>query len=588
MGAKRSEPTDGKTPAPRGRLGPLLLLLILPLALRLAPVEHGLPRSYVPDTHGVRAALGMVRDKDPFPPVGRYSTYPNLFPYSLIPAYGAVFVGGLVLGEWENPEEYGEALLDNATLPNLIARLVVVWFGALTTWVVFKTARAAGMGVGAWCAAWLIATSCLHMHLSVHERPWAPMVFFQSLSLWAAVKFVKSSKPAHLIACSVAAGLAFACHQSGLGTFALCGFAWLFALKEGVGGQTPGQRFLVGFGAFAAGLVAAVLLGHPYLLLHGDTPAAAVVGGDSSDFSIGGQGIILALRWESVTSLLSAFLSYDPVLVIAGLAGVLSAWRRTGLRPVCAFAALWGLFFLTQQNDHVRYLLPLTVLFALFAGSFIEGRWKQGAAGFGTLLLLGLPLLQAVRFVQVLQAPDVRAEAEARLAELPSDTLVAIDRYGPAADLDRDSLELLSRLREARGDTLRTRERWRVNQLDRGDAGQGVRGLFVEELMDFNEREGTVHVRPEYAGEGTTPGALLRGLGVTHVLLVDRISGDGSANLLAPVLGETREVWELGPWREGCAPGEARLPHELQAGVRTLWSVEQAGPQMQLVELLGA
>jgi len=586
MGAKPSETTEGNNSPPLGRAGPLLLLLLLPLALRLAPVEHGLPRSYVPDTHGVRAALGMVRDMDPVPPVGKYSTYPNLFPYSLVPAYGMVFVGGLALGSWESPEEYGEALLDSPGLPNLIARIVVVLFGALTTWVVFKTAQAAGLGVGAWCAAWLVATSCLHTHLSVHERPWVPMVFFQSLGLWAAVAYVKSSRPLHLICCSVAAGLAFACHQSGLGTFALCGFAWLFALREGVGTQTLGRRFLIGLGALAAGLAAAVLLGHPYLLVHGDTPAAAVVGGSGSDFSIGGQGIVLALRWESVSSLLASLVSYDPILVLAGLAGVVSAWRRPGLRPVCAFAALWALFFLTQHNDHVRYLLPLTVLLALFGGALLDRLWKQGAAGFGTLLLLALPLLQDVRFVQVLQSPDVRVEAEARLAELPVDALVAIDRYGPAAELDIASLELLRELREARDDSLRTRELWRMSQLERGDAGPGVSAIFVEELMDFDEREGTLSVRPEYTGRGAEPAALLRELGVTHVLLVDRISGDGSANLLAPALGQTREVWELGPWREGCAPGEARLPHELHRAVRTLWSVDRPGPRMQLVELL--
>jgi hypothetical protein len=588
MGAKRSDTTNENSSSPKGRLGSLLLLLLLPLALRLAPVEHGLPRSYVPDTHGVRAALGMVRDMDPVPQVGKYSTYPNLFPYSLIPAYGAVYAGGLVIGEWEDPEEYGDALLDNPGLPNLIARLVVVLFGVLTTWVVFRAAQAAGLGVGAWCAAWLVATSCLHTHLSVHERPWVPMVFFQSLALWAAIVYVKTSRPKHLIACSLAAGLAFACHQSGLGTFALCGFAWIFALKEGVGISTPGQRFLVGLGALVAGLAAAVLLGHPYLLVHGDTPAAAVVGGSGSDFSIGGQGIVLALRWESVSSLLAALCSYDPILVFVGLAGTMSAWRRPSLRPLCAFAALWAVFFLTQQSDHVRYLLPLTVLFALFGGALYERQWKQGVAGIGTLFLLGLPLVQDVRLAQVLHSSDARVEAEGLLGALPEGALVAIDRYGPSADLNKASLELLKGLREDRGEGLRTREVWRWNQLELGRAEAGVSAVFVEELIDFDERNGTLSVRPELATRGADPGALLRGLGVTHVLLVDRITGDGSSNLLAPELGETRTVWVTAPWREGCAPGEARLPHELHRAVRTLWSVERPGPRMELVELVGS
>jgi hypothetical protein len=534
----------------------------------------------------------MVRDADPIPPVGKYSTYPNLLPYSLIPAFGGVYLGGLAMGEWDSPEAYGEALLQDPGLPNLIARLVVVLFGALTTWVVFRAAQAAGFGVGAWCAAWLVATSCLHTHLSVHERPWVPMVFFQSLGFWAAINYVKSSKPRHLIACSVAAGLAFACHQSGLGTFALCGFAWLFSLREGVGSSSRGQRLLVGLGALAAGLAAAVLLGHPYLLVHGDTPTAAVVGGGGSDFSVGGQGIVLGLRWKSVSSLLAALCSYDPILVLVGIAGAVGAWRRPSLRPLCAFAALWAAFFLTQQSDHVRYLLPLTVLFALFGGALFERLWKQGTAGVGVLLLLALPLVQDVRLAQVLQAPDARVEAESRLGALPEGALVAIDRYGPAAALDMESLELLKGLREARGESLRTRELWRWRQLElrRAELGRaelGISAVFVEELINFDERSGTLSVRPELTARAADPAGLLRELGVTHVLLVDRITGDGSSNLLAPELGETRAVWVTGPWREGCAPGEARLPHELHRAVRTLWSVERAGPRMELVELVG-
>ncbi len=185
---------------------------------------------------------------------------------------------------------------------------------------------------------------------------------------------------------------------------------------------------------------------------------------------------------------------------------------------------------------------------------------------------------------------DLQRSAEEAFRLVPGrrGALVAIDRYGPSADLNEASLELLKGLREGRGEGLRTREVWRSKQLEVGRAGAGVSAVFVEELIDFDERNGTLSVRPELATRGADPGALLRGLGVTHVLLVDRITGDGSSNLLAPELGETRTVWVTGPWREGCAPGEARLPHELHRAVRTLWSVERPGPRMELVELVGS
>ncbi|MDE0891983.1 MAG: glycosyltransferase family 39 protein [Planctomycetota bacterium] len=586
MSATRSTTNDISGATTTSWKAALLLLFILPLALRLVPVDHGLPRSYVPDSHAVRAALGMVRDKDPVPPVGKYSTYPNLLPYTFVPAYAVVYAAGRVSGDWDSPEAYGSALIGDPGLTNLIARLVVVLYGVLTVWAVFKGARAAGLEAGAWCAAWLVATGCLHIHLSVQERPWVPMVFYQALCLWAAAAYVKSSKPKHLIACSVAAGLSFACHQSGLATFALCGLAWLFALKEGVGNATIPQRLLAGVGALAAGLVAALLLGHPYLLVHGITETEGVVGGAMSDISIGGQGIVFGFRWQSLKSLSAIFLSYDPVLIVLGLAGAATAWRRPSMRPALCFAGLWGGFFLTQQNDHVRYLSPLTILLALLAGSFFDKSLGRGLVGRGALCLLVLPLIQGVRFGQVLNASDVRVEAEELLAALPKGSLVAIDRYGPAVDLDAASLELLRGLRAEREEGLRTRELWRAKQLEQGIGPQGTAALAVEELFDFDERGAELHVREQLVDRAAGPAELLRELGVTHVLLVDRISGDGSSNLLVGELGETRSLWTLGPWREGCAPGEARLPHELHHAARTLWAVDRPGPRLELVELV--
>ena len=76
----QDSPTHNRTPW----LG-LFLLLFSSASLRLFPIQHGLPDNHVPDTHVVKAALGMAQDRDLIPPVGRWSTYPNLLPYVLLP-----------------------------------------------------------------------------------------------------------------------------------------------------------------------------------------------------------------------------------------------------------------------------------------------------------------------------------------------------------------------------------------------------------------------------------------------------------------------------------------------------------------------
>ena len=87
-------PEDGGFAVAGLALAGLVVLFLLPLFLRLRPIDHGQPRNYVPDTHVVRAALGMARDKHPVPPVNRYSSYPNLVPYMLLPLYAAHFALG--------------------------------------------------------------------------------------------------------------------------------------------------------------------------------------------------------------------------------------------------------------------------------------------------------------------------------------------------------------------------------------------------------------------------------------------------------------------------------------------------------------
>src|ERR1700749_1052709 len=88
-----------------------LVLFALPLFLRVASIEHGAERNYIPDTHIVRAALGMARDHDFLPPPMKYSAYPNLLPYLLMPIYALQMVAGRITGAWHTVGEFGATML---------------------------------------------------------------------------------------------------------------------------------------------------------------------------------------------------------------------------------------------------------------------------------------------------------------------------------------------------------------------------------------------------------------------------------------------------------------------------------------------
>jgi hypothetical protein len=569
----------------------LLVLFGLPLFLRLLPIEHGMPRNYIPDTNIARAALGMARDKDLVPPAGKYSHYPNLLPYALLPLYAAQYGIGRISGEWHNAQEFGDHMLEHPEDAQRVARLLVAILGALTPWAVFKTARAAGLARGAWIAAWLVATGLLDVQFSVHERPWAPMTLFLVLAAWPAVRYVTDPRARWLVLSGLAAGLSFACHQGGLAAIGIPAMAWLFGPLTWRG-RDLAQRFAHGLACVALFALVALVLGYPHFIRYGKTPTESIIGGESIDeqggMQIGGMSILFGVRWESALRLAQALFGYDPIVIALGIGGSWLAFRRRALLPIVVFTLLWAAFFLTNQSDHVRYLLPVSVLLAIPAAIVLERAFESARLRPLLLVALCLPLVQALRFDALMRRADTRARAEVALAELPDRALVAIDRYGPEVELDRQSIERLERLRESCHEKLRSREEHRRRLFDRNllpPSQQGVNAVRVEELFEINERNRAVHVRTGLETLGTDPRDVLKSIGAKYLLLVDRRMHGGAANVLEPLVAGTEPVLVISPSSGSERPSEAFLPTEMDFPLTALWSVERPGPWMRLYRL---
>ncbi len=569
---------------PRSSRPALFLVLAVAFLVRLAPLDHGMPRAYVPDTHMVRNALGMLRDRDPVPEVGKYSTYPYLVPYLLVPVYAAEYAAGRAVGAWAGAEQFGVAVSQNPRLTALPARALMALFGALTAWALFRAARAAGLTSGAWLAAGLGATSLLDVQLSTQERPWAALVFFGGLCLWGAVVHERSGNPRALLAAGAAAGLSFASHQAGLVFLGLCGLAWLFGPAPWWGAELL-RRIGHGLLCVSAFVSVGVILGHPYYMVHGGVAQEAVAGGAAAagEFSIGGQALRLGFSLSALERLSTALLGYDPVLVALGVAGAFTSALQRGARAATLFLVATAAYFLTSPGEHVRYLLPLCLLLALLSGYAGEVLLASRIGTVAVAALLALPLVQALRLDWVLMREDTRALAEARLVSLPSGSRVAIDHYGPAVDLSQAALERIAELRE-----LRTREAVRLGELRAGRHRRlnlGIDAVPVEELFELDSKSQAYVVRPSALRYGATPADVLSRLGVTHLLLVDRRPGDDAPRPLQPLCAQKPSVWTLSPRDDGSTPGEALLPTEMDFPLTALWLTDRPGPWMRLFEL---
>jgi hypothetical protein len=567
-------------------------ILVLALLLRVLPLEHGLPRNYVPDTHAVRAALGMAKDHDLAPRVGKYSSYPYLMPYLLLPIYGAQYALGKMAGEWHSAEEFGGVIADHPERTALPARALVAVFGALTALAVFCAARALGLTRGAYAAMFLAATGLLHLQMSVQERPWVIVVFFGALCLWACIHYATTGRARSLVLSGACAGLAFAAHQAGLFFALLTACTWVFSAKDKSDwkGSALTQRVLLALQAAIVCVIVGVVCGHAYYLVHGGVKESELVGTSRAAelLSIGGQSLRFGFSWHSFAHLSKALIGYDPVLVGLGIFGLFLSWRSKSLRGPLVFTLLYATFFLFNPSDHIRYLLPLTVLLALPAGVVCDLVLERNQGRVALAALLLLPLAQSARMIWLLRQEDTRAEAERRLEEFAAPgsgrTYIAIDHYGPQVDLSRAALQELAGLRE-----LRTREEHRMQQFKAGIAPGGklgIHALFVEEFLGYVDAEKKYGVVPERRGLANTPAELFSTLHVTHFVMVNRRPSDPSAPFLASLADNWDLMWIIDPSRagRGLSP-EAFLPTEMDFPLTGLWRVDRPGPLIALYAL---
>ena len=129
--------------------------------------------------------------------------------------------------------------------------------------------------------------------------------------------------------------------------------------------------------------------------------------------------------------------------------------------------------------------------------------------------------------------------------------------------------------------------------------------MRIEELLDGDERDGSIAVKQGLQARGATPQAVLQSVAVTHVLEVRRRSaGDLAAvdryHLYAHLWSTGRELARIDPTciDPGSDPGSAGssgtasstademlLPVEMDFPLTALWSVNRPGPALRLLAL---
>jgi hypothetical protein len=556
------------------RLG--AILFVLALGLRLVAIDHGLPGLYVPDTHSVRNALGMLKDRDPVPPSNRYSSYPYLFSYLCIPVFAADYAAARTTGRAASPAEYQQWASAHLDRFHFLARLVAAVGGALAAaGALAATTVAFGRRAGTW-AGLLAATSPMFVLLSAHERPWSWVLACTCWSVWAAITYIQSGGLRWLVASGALAGAAAGFHQLGAGAFLVPVAAALVAPGGGLA-RVAGH----GAAAFAA-LAAAFLSGNPYYIrygLRGAEPTALTQ--DLTDVSVGGQGLKFVFNAQHTGEALAGIFSMEGVVCLLALAGAVLYYKKRTAWVLLAFAAPIVLFFLAYIGTHARYFVIAFPAAWVFAGAALDRLASTSGMPVAALLLI-IPLGTTARLDQLLLRDDTRNGARARIEqEIPAHARVAAEPYGPPLQPDVASLEKFLKCFPDGGDPLSRRERL---VLDRREPG-GYDLLPLERYV-FDAAPGQYTRLSAIAGR-THPGATsvsawLDAAAPEYVVRIDRFPGVGRADALVDWIQQKCEpLFEVSPSKGG-APREALLPFEPRLGLVSLMEVDRPGPRIRV------
>ena len=561
---------------------PLLLALVVVAPLMLLSLGHGLPQRYVPDDHSVRCALGIARDLgNPdlsrlsalVPPSGQYTTYPYLLAYLDLAAVAVVYVGGRLLGAWAGAGAFGEAVFADATLAWLPARLISVALSLLLPLAVYRCARRLGRGKPAAALAALLGGSSLLMVHGAHvERPWAPVAAFTAVTLAASLRLRRRRRVRDVVLACLPAGLAAATHPIGVLAFglpALAALLWRPRLPALLAGP-------------AAGLLLAVLVGYPYLLVYQqDTGRGAIAGQLEATevVDIGGQAFALdRFHGRVLGRTLRGWFGYEPVLLalgLLGLPGLARAARGRGASLLVVPPLFLAVLFLAYDGTHVRYLMPATAFLALSAAALLQRlAGRGGAARLAAAALVAVPLLQAARLDLVLGRTDTRTLAALELpAVIPPGERVAIDGYAPPLRPTAASVDAI--------DELVWTTRTEVRALDLARAG-------VPEPADARDlipvgrfwRFDSYYPDDHELGPPQELGAWMDEWAIRWYVQVDRLPDDERRRPVTELTARRgRLVSVRSPARDGVSvPHEALLPAEMLFPLTELWRTARPGP----------
>jgi hypothetical protein len=345
----------------------LLLILIFAVAVRIAGVGYGLPLWLIDDEPAFAlAALKMIQLKTVFPAAHfeefkSVLYYPPYLSYFYLPFF-AVLLGIKYL--FYAGTQFADYLGADLSGFFIIVRVLHVILASVSIWLVYRTGKTifkdamAGLG-----AAFLLATSLLHIALSPNGRHWLPVSFIMALGLFILTRENWSYRRRYFLTVFVA-GL-------GMGVSVMSGFLGLLMVLHYLFIERRGIAALFkDWFSYAILLLFGFLAWLPKWLYPGSY-------GFGVDVTAGEAKALLGAILAPFLFLKPILIS-EPALMILALFGLLAAFRyaRSWFWVSILFAGFYSLAFYQFFRFEHRFVLGLFPLLAILAGGGFAAIFK--------------------------------------------------------------------------------------------------------------------------------------------------------------------------------------------------------------------
>ena len=382
----------------------LLAVIILAFFLRIFGITYGLPLPLVDDEQTFTyAALKMLELKTLLPILHPeifsvilyyppYLSYLYLVPFVLITGFEYLTWGG-------EASLFTSHLLSNLSPFFITARLVSIILGTASVFLIYKTAESLFRSrVAALASAFLLATSVVHIALSMVARHWLPASFVFALILYILTRESLNEERRYFWS-MIVAGIGMGISMIMPLYLAFVGTWYLTA------GNIPLRDLFKSRLLWIGGFLYVGLSLLPFLL-------HAKSDGITPDMTYEAQKSIASFLMIPFTTF-SYTLFSEPVLTLFAILGVVLAYRAHRaftLSAICFFFVYTvALFFVFRFES--RFLLPLTLLYALFGGYVVLWFWESAWGKYFICVLLCIPLFAAVQLSALATIDDTRALA---------------------------------------------------------------------------------------------------------------------------------------------------------------------------------